>query len=85
MPLRPWTAFVATVVVTAILSVCPAVAAAAFHGYATIRPGVHPSGDTLSGQGVEIVGPRATSGGGVVIALSIDSLNVGGTNPAGRR
>jgi hypothetical protein len=50
MPLRPWTAFVATVVVTAILSVCPAVAAAAFHGYATIRPAVHPSGDTLSGQ-----------------------------------
>jgi hypothetical protein len=84
MPLRPWTAFVATVVVTAILSVCPAVAAAAFHGYATIRPAVHPSGDTLSGQGVEIVGPRATSGGGA-IALSIDSLDVGGTNPSGRR
>jgi hypothetical protein len=84
MPLRPWTAFVATVVVTAILSVCPAVAAAAFHGYATIRPAVHPSGDTLSGQGVEIVEPPATSGGGV-IALSIDSLDVGGTNPSGRR
>jgi hypothetical protein len=71
---------VATAAVTAILSACPTIAAAAFHGYATIRPAVHTSGNTLSGQGVEIVGPRATTGGGV-IALSIDSLDVGGTNP----
>jgi hypothetical protein len=55
-------------------------AASAFSGYATIRPATHTSGNTLSGQGVRIVGPPATSGGGV-IALTIDSLEVGGAHP----
>lgn len=77
---HPLRAIAAVAVAVAILAASPTVAAAAFSGYATIRPAVHTSGNTLSGQGVDIVGPRATSGGGV-IALSIDSLEVDGRHP----
>jgi hypothetical protein len=62
----------------------PALSAAAFFGNATIRPAVHGSGRTLSGQGVEMVAGKGAATGGGVISLPIDSLEVGGTAPGAR-